>query len=241
MNATLNFEAEPFEMESGSEEFVHEEASGDYEFSEGAAEDFEQEPAPTQSTQQTKLPLQSGQIQQALHHRHATNAKSVKTIAALSKYVVKRNGTYHFTLPARDVREVASKLGVDPRIASMLLKSLQKKNRRLRAAQVTQAELELEAPDCAGQSAVQSNWWGNQIWVNECGTKTLIKALQASGAAGGGCAAIVPEAHVKIACAAVGAISGISAYGIDAIDSSGGNQGIIVYQPWAGPPWVWHQ
>jgi hypothetical protein len=240
MNATLNFEAEPFEMESGAEEFGHEEA-GDYEFSEGAAEDFEQEPTLTQSTQQTKLPLQNGKIQQALHHRHATNTKFVKTIAALSKHVVKRNGTYHFTLPARDVREVASKLGVDPRMVSILLKSLQKKNTRLRAARVTQAELELEAPDCAGQSRIESNWWGNKIWLNECETKTLLDVLKTSGAAGGACAAIFPEGHVQAVCAIIGGISDLSVAGIEAIDNSGGNQGLIAYQPWVGPAWVWHQ
>jgi hypothetical protein len=42
------------------------------------------------------------------------------------------------------------------------------------------------------------------------------------------------ELEEETATAAVGAISGISAYGIDAIDSAGGNQGIIVYQPWGG-------
>jgi hypothetical protein len=240
MNTTLNFEAEPFEMEAGAEEFAHEEAGSDFESYE-TTEDFEWESTPAQVPQAPMASPHSAHIQQALHRHRNINAKLVKTIGALNKYVVKRNGVYHFTLPARGITEIASQLGVDPRMVSMMLKSLKKKNARLRAARVTQSELELEGPGCAGRSAIETHWWGRQIWLDECQTKTLINTLKAGAAGGGGCAAVVPIPHVKAACAALGAASGVSAYGLEAIDSLGGNQGIIIYWPWAGGAWPWHQ
>lgn len=249
MNTTLNFEAEPFEMEAGAEEFGHEEAGGDFESYE-ATEDFEWESTPAQVAQTPMASPQSGQIQHALHRHRSRHAKLMKAIGALNKYVVKRNGVYHFTLPARGITEIASQLGVDPRMTSMLLQSLKKKNARLRAARVTQAELEVEAPGCAGRSAMASHWWGQQIWLDECQTKALISALKSGGGAGAVCVSLVPIPQVKIACGAL-ALAGASGFAIEAIDNLGGNQGVIVYIPWLALapmispvpalPWVWHQ
>jgi GH25 family lysozyme M1 (1,4-beta-N-acetylmuramidase) len=242
MNTTLGFEAEPFEIEAGTEDFGHEEPRGDFEFYEGSAEDFEQGPVLAQSMQPAKLPLQHSQTQHALHQHRHTHAKFSKGIGALNKYIVKRNGIYHFTLPVQNVTEAASKLGIDPRVASVLLKSLKKKNTRLRAARVTTAELELEDSGSAGQSDMETYWWGIQIWLNESQTQTLINALRTTGAGtGAACAVVDPEPVTKAACAAVAGVATLSGIALQALDSLGGNQGIIIYWPYVGPTWAWHQ
>jgi hypothetical protein len=184
-------------------------------------------------------------VQQALQRHRALNTNFVKAIGALNRHVVKQGGIYRFTLPARSVNDAASRLRLPPNAVQLLLGSLKKKNARLRAARTTQTELELEAPVCAGQTSMKTYWWGQKIWLNACHTKTLISALKAGAAAGGGCAAgalaSVVGTPVGIACAVVGGISGVSAFVIEAIDNLGGNQGIIIYKPWLSGGWVWHQ
>jgi hypothetical protein len=246
MNDTLelaDLEAEPFEIESTTDEFGQGETGGDFEYSEEADGEFEQEitAGGAQQAGRAALSMQSGQVQQALQRRRAVNTNFVKAIGTLNKYVVKRDGVYRFNLPVRSVSEAASKLGLPPKMVQLLLGSLKHKNARLRAARVTQAELEIEAPSCAGRSALENFWWGRKVYLDECQSKSFIAALKGAAAGGGGCAALVPHPIVKAACAAFGALSGVSAYGLEAIDSAGGNQGLIIYWPWIGGGWAWHQ
>jgi len=73
--------------------------------------------------------------------------------------------------------------------------------------------------------------------MNECDTKALIAFLKGGGALGTGVCAIIAK---HPACAGFGIIAG-GGFAIEAIDDLGANNGIVISQPWVGPPIVWHQ
>jgi hypothetical protein len=204
MNQTTELEEEPFEMESTPEWFGEEEAEGEFESSDEFFGEFDHEdgtshctcpPRPTAARpsaltarppslgpRRPRPPLSSRDLHQHIQRHPAHEANFNKAIAALNRYIVKRNGFYQFTLPARSVREVASKLGLAPEMVHLLLGSLKHRNARLRAARaVRELEMEMEEPTCAGKKGYNPEWYGLRVWWDECRTQKVINLLK-SGA-----------------------------------------------------------
>jgi len=240
MSRLLTFEEEPFELESTEGYYPTEEAGGDFEFSGEMGEAGEEEMEDVQAI--TGAPGVTGRRPHPLVHRHRT-AKDhlLRALKALHKHVVRRGGLYHLTLPAGGIAALASRLQVPAKMVQQLLHSLKHRNAQLRAARALKAEMELEDGTCAGETKIESSWWGNTIYLNECHTKALISAIGAGTAGAEGCAAIIPHPVVKAACEALALVGDITGPALTAVDEAGGNQGILFYRPWVGPVVPWHQ
>jgi hypothetical protein len=190
------------------------------------------------------------------HQAHAANLANLdRAIAALSRYIVKRNGTYQFALPAGSISEVASKLGLAPGKVNLLLNSLRQRNARFQPALKTQEEMEMEEATCPGRKDFREEWWGQRYWLNECQTQAIIaildrdvdkggsylckalKALMEFGTDGLGQAA--SRVFDSLCDALVAYLVKLSAGGLGRIDDDGGNQGVVVniVRRGAGEPW----
>jgi len=215
-----------------------------------AYSEFREEPAQVNSTmaEQTRMP--NALLQQKVQQHQNAHVQLMRAIGAIGKYVGRRNGVFHFTLPARTPGEVAARLRIDPQMAVSLLDSMRRRNAQLRPGQSGTAELELElgeVPACPGRTAVEVSWWGVRIWLNECHTRDLLDALRVGGGLGTLCSAIAPIPHVKLVCGILAASAGIGGGVINYIDRRGGNKGVVFIRPWIVPPMlpvpavVWHQ
>jgi hypothetical protein len=182
----------------------------------------------------------SPQMRAQIEKHRAANEKLMRAVAAMRKHVSVRNGGLHFTLPARSTHEAAAKLGMDHSLFSNLYNSLNARNSRFglvatRSGQsraTISAEVESESsPSCAGVTKVETVWWGIRLWLDECKAQTLINALKGGGAIGPACVALAgPEAAP--ACAVLPLSAGFG-FLTDAIDKSGGSQGVVLSWTWA--------
>jgi hypothetical protein len=174
-------------------------------------------------------------------------------VQGVGRHVRKEGNRLRFTLPVKNLAELARRLGIDPRILLALLKSMQRTNQRLAAGR-TAGELDPEMDEtwgevggsCPGESKITTHWWGVAFWLNECQTQGLIKATQAGGAAALACARLIPDPRVKAVCQIAQYVIPIGGQVIGAIDRAGGSKGIVVRKPWITPPGVppvviWHQ
>jgi len=187
-------------------------------------------------------------LREQIRRHGQAHARLRQAVQAMKKHVVKRGQTYHFTLPAQTTAEAASKLGLGHSTFVTLHRALKAGNHHLRTRPAVResefdvggallSEFEWEAESCAGITTVKSRWWGTRTWLNECDTKSLIAFLKGGGALGTGICAIIAK---HPACAGFGIIAG-GGFAIEAIDDLGSNNGIVISQPWVGPPIVWHQ
>jgi hypothetical protein len=172
-----------------------------------------------------------------------------RAIQATEKFITKKNGRIHFTLPIKNAADMANKLRIGHQAASKMLNSLKATNHKLHVGKINFSRIRVrtklgssvnrmssinrEASGCAGKSAVETYWWGNKSWINDCDTRTVINVMKAGGALG----TILPSLEAK----AVAAVTAAGGFTIDAINAQGGNLGIIVWSPWVGPPVIWHQ
>src|SRR5262245_42341160 len=222
----------PFGFESFEEEFLPHESFEGYEFG-------------SELGQEVQAKTRAGQA--AVQRHRNIHATMMKTIKAMAQHIKPSNGLLRIRIPARNLTEAASRLGVHPRLVANLLSSLRRRNERVQLGRTRVGELgelgemsesELETPTCRGSTTSVRKWWGIEVWLNECHTKALIATLGAGAVGGTTCAAISPPPTPPgIACAVVAGAAGISAGALTAVDAMGGDRGIIVYSPYVGPPW----
>jgi hypothetical protein len=225
----------PFGFESFESEFMPQESFESYEFGAELGQEV-QGNAPTQ--------------QAAVQRHRNIHAIMMKTIRAMAQHIKPSNGLLRIRIPARNLTEAASRLGAHPRIIGNLLSSLRQRNARAQLKRTPSGELselgemseaELETPSCPGLTTINTKWWGQEIWLNECHTKNLLDAMKVGGGVAGVCGLAVPHPVVNGACKAIAVAAGLSAAVIGAIDNQGGNRGVIIYRPSVGPVWAWHQ
>jgi hypothetical protein len=177
--------------------------------------------------------------------RHkAAHDRLMRAVAAMRKHVAVRNGRLNFTLPARSTHEAAAKLGIDHSLFSRLHQSLKARNdhaarRGLMATGGSQSratvstEVESESrPSCAGTTKVETVWWGIRLWLDECKTQALVNTLKGGGAIGTPTCVALAGPEAAPLCAVLGGLSAGSGFLIDAVDTSGARQGVILSWTW---------
>ena len=146
----------------------------------------------------------------------------------------------------------ASELQLDPQVFDALRQSLNETNQLLQAGKITldQVHLTLDAQPapqrgfavrgaCAGRDLLLWFWWGTKTYVDECTTQELegMLAVSAGAIAIAGALSIIGA----VPSAVVAGFLGIEVGYMQFIDGLGGQQGVILNQPWIGPGWIWHQ
>lgn len=180
----------------------------------------------------------SAQVQK---HKQAYD-RLMRAIEAMKKHISVRNGRLHFSLPARSSTEAAARLGIDHRLFSHLYSALRIRSRHFpstpqmppgRGATISH-EIQMETgSSCAGVSKVESVWWGVRLWLDECQTQQLIKALPIGSAALTPICAALGGAELAPVCAVFGGLGAAAGPLIDWADKSGGSQGVVLSWTWA--------
>ena len=191
----------------------------------------------------TRVAISPRMMAEVERHK-AAHDRLMRAVAAMRKHVAVRNGRLHFTLPARSTYEAAAKLGIDHSLFSQLHKSMKARNAhaarrglmvtgrgRSRATVSTEVETE-SSPSCAGVTKVETVWWGIRLWLDECKTQALVNTLKGGGAIGTPTCVALAGPEAAPVCAVLGGLSAGSGFLIDAVDTSGARQGVILSWTW---------
>jgi hypothetical protein len=89
------------------------------------------------------------------------------------------------------------------------------------------------ASSCAGVTKIESVWWGVRLWLDECQTQQLVKALPIGSAALTPICAALGGAELAPVCAVFGGMGAAAGPLTDWADKSGGNQGVVLAWTWA--------
>lgn len=272
MGNPFNFEVEPFEFDTEFDEYEAEqpdtysefgeemEMLGEYEGQPDAYSEFDQETELFDTELVEEVQPNRTQLQRKVQQQRVAHARLKKAIKAMGKFVMKKNGVYRFTMPARNPKEAAARLGIDSSLFVGLLNSMKRRNAQLRSGRLSRSELELEGPSspstssspaCPGHSGIRTYWWGTRMWLNECQVRQVLGMMQDGSGYAAICAALAAyfkAAPAAVVCGVLGGGLTIGAGAVNVIDGLGGNRGIIFsmirYSVLPGvpvTPVVWHQ
>jgi len=148
----------------------------------------------------------------------------------MRKHIVVRNGRLHFILPAQYMNEAAAKLGVSDNLFLKLYQSLKRGGGRYISRVNFSAEAEFESGrHCNGITKVERQWWGHNMWLNDCDTRAMIAVIEGAVKGATACAKIPP---LTLMCSVLAGLGAAYAVFIDVMNKQGRSQGGII--TWAG-------